>query len=113
MIPGFIGIFACVAGGIALYDAAQAFGQSMNSGLVAEGATLRKLAGGFAFTEGPTPDAEGNIYFSDIPNNRIHKWSVDGRCRRCGRILGARTACCSTPRATCSRAKGRRSGSRR
>ena len=25
------------------------------------------------FTEGPAVDAEGNVYFSDIPNNRIHK----------------------------------------
>lgn len=36
------------------------------------------LAGGFAFTEGPIADEEGNVYFSDIPNNRIHLWSVDG-----------------------------------
>ena len=37
-----------------------------------------KLAGGFKFTEGPAADAEGNIFFTDIPNNRIHKWSLDG-----------------------------------
>jgi len=30
----------------------------------------------FEFTEGPAPDAEGNVYFTDQPNNRIHKWSV-------------------------------------
>jgi len=40
---------------------------------------LEKLAGGFDFTEGPTCDAEGNIFFTDQPNNRILKWSVDGR----------------------------------
>ncbi|MBI2685770.1 MAG: SMP-30/gluconolactonase/LRE family protein [Acidobacteria bacterium] len=28
---------------------------------------------GHRFTEGPAVDAEGNVYFSDIPNNRIHK----------------------------------------
>lgn len=39
-----------------------------------------KLAGGFKFTEGPAADAKGDIYFTDIPNNRIHKWSVkDGK----------------------------------
>ncbi len=39
----------------------------------------RKLAGGFAFTEGPAVDAEGNVYFSDIPNNKILKWTTDGK----------------------------------
>jgi gluconolactonase len=47
--------------------------------LVAQGAKVEKLAGGFKFTEGPAADAQGNIFFSDIPNNRIHKWSLDGK----------------------------------
>jgi gluconolactonase len=46
---------------------------------VAPGAQVIKLAGGFSFTEGPASDAEGNIFFTDIPNNRIHKWSLDGK----------------------------------
>jgi len=46
--------------------------------LTAEGAKVEKLAGGFSFTEGPAADAAGNVFFSDIPNNRIHKWSVEG-----------------------------------
>ena len=44
--------------------------------VVAAGAEVKKLAGGFVFTEGPAADAEGNIFFTDIPNNRIHKWSL-------------------------------------
>jgi gluconolactonase len=47
--------------------------------VIAPGAVLEKLAGGFAFTEGPTSDSEGNVFFTDQPNNRILKWSVDGR----------------------------------
>jgi gluconolactonase len=47
--------------------------------IVAEGAKVEKLVGGFKFTEGPAIDAKGNIFFTDIPNNRIHKWSVDGK----------------------------------
>jgi gluconolactonase len=47
--------------------------------VVAPGATLKKLAGGFKFTEGPTCDANGNLYFTDQPNNRILKWSVRGK----------------------------------
>ncbi len=46
--------------------------------VVAAGAEVEKLAGGFRFTEGPAADAKGNIFFTDIPNNRIHKWSLDG-----------------------------------
>ena len=42
--------------------------------VVAPEAQVEKLAGGFNFTEGPAADAEGNIFFTDIPNNRIHKW---------------------------------------
>lgn len=32
-----------------------------------------KLHGGFKFTEGPAGDRQGNVYFSDIPANRIYK----------------------------------------
>lgn len=47
--------------------------------VTAEGATLQKLAGDFMFTEGPACDAEGNVLFTDQPNDRIMKWSVDGQ----------------------------------
>jgi gluconolactonase len=47
-------------------------------GVVEPGAQLRQLTGGFAFTEGPTVDREGNVYFTDQPNNRIMRWSTDG-----------------------------------
>ncbi len=49
------------------------------TGLIAKGAEVIRLAGGFKFTEGPACDSQGNIYFSDIRNNRIHKWSVAGK----------------------------------
>ncbi len=47
--------------------------------LVAPDAKVEKLAGDFKFTEGPARDAKGNIYFTDIPNNRIHVWSLEGK----------------------------------
>jgi gluconolactonase len=47
--------------------------------LRAPGAQVEKLADGFAFTEGPTADAAGNVFFTDQPNDRILKWSVDGK----------------------------------
>ncbi|MEQ8788455.1 MAG: SMP-30/gluconolactonase/LRE family protein [Pirellulaceae bacterium] len=49
------------------------------SDLLAPGAEVKKLADGFIFTEGPARDAQGNVYFTDIRNNRIHKWSTDGQ----------------------------------
>jgi gluconolactonase len=38
-----------------------------------------KLHTGFKFTEGPAADRDGNVYFSDIPNQRIHKVDADGK----------------------------------
>lgn len=57
------------------------FAQSTNaeSAVLASGAKLEKLAGDFKFTEGPTCDKDGNVFFTDQPNDRIMKWSVDGK----------------------------------
>lgn len=46
--------------------------------LIAPDSEVQLLRGGFEFIEGPTADTEGNIFFSDIPQNLIYKWSVDG-----------------------------------
>lgn len=45
--------------------------------LIAKGAKPEKLAGDFNFTEGPACDRDGNVFFTDQPNNRILKWSTD------------------------------------
>ena len=62
------------------------------SPIVAPGAKLERLAGGFSFTEGPASDAAGNIYFTDQPNDRIMLWSADGKLstfmQPCGRSNG-------------------------
>ncbi|MBM98449.1 MAG: gluconolactonase [Planctomycetaceae bacterium] len=49
------------------------------SELVADDGKVEKLADGFIFTEGPAVDADGNVFFTDIPNSRIHRWSTDGK----------------------------------
>lgn len=41
--------------------------------------TLERIFEGCAFAEGPAADAEGNVYFSDAPNNRIMLYRVDGK----------------------------------
>ncbi|NLV20127.1 MAG: SMP-30/gluconolactonase/LRE family protein [Bacteroidetes bacterium] len=43
--------------------------------ILKKGAVVEKLADGFEFTEGPTVDKKGNVYFTDQPNNRILIWS--------------------------------------
>src|SRR5579862_2402632 len=48
-------------------------------GVIAPGAKLETLASEFKFTEGPTSDAHGNVFFTDQPNNRIMEWSLDGK----------------------------------
>jgi gluconolactonase len=59
---------------------------------LAPGAKLEKLSGDFKFTEGPAADAQGNVFFTDQPNNRILKWSVEGKLSTwlepCGRSNG-------------------------
>ena len=72
---------------------------------IASGAKLEKLSDGFKFTEGPTADAQGNVYFTDQPNNRIHKWSVDGQLSIFWSLRAARMACALTRRACCGRAR--------
>ncbi|MDR2473933.1 MAG: SMP-30/gluconolactonase/LRE family protein [Tannerella sp.] len=44
---------------------------------LADGAEVRLLADGFAFTEGPAADKDGNVYFTDQPNDKILKWNVN------------------------------------
>ncbi|WP_157363677.1 SMP-30/gluconolactonase/LRE family protein [Alkaliflexus imshenetskii] len=49
-----------------------------DNSIIANGATPVLVSDAFKFTEGPASDAYGNVYFTDQPNNRIHKWSLDG-----------------------------------
>jgi gluconolactonase len=62
------------------------------SGIIAPGEKLQTLSGGFEFTEGPACDSQGNVFFTDQPNDRILKWSTDGKLttfmKPCGRSNG-------------------------
>ena len=48
--------------------------------LVPSDAVIEKLADGFGFVEGPVwvPEGDGYLLFSDIPANKIVKWTPDG-----------------------------------
>lgn len=63
----------------ALACALLAFGTTAADSLIAPGATLERLATGFEFTEGPAADRQGNVYFTDQPNDRIVRWDAATR----------------------------------
>ncbi|HKM95071.1 MAG TPA: SMP-30/gluconolactonase/LRE family protein [Prolixibacteraceae bacterium] len=63
-----------------------------NKPIINENAELVKLSEQFKFTEGPASDYQGNVYFTDQPNNCIFKWSPNGDIslfmENCGRSNG-------------------------
>lgn len=60
--------------------------------LIAEGAKVTKVQGGFAFTEGPSVAPDGRVFFTDQPNDKIEVWSENGKITTflspCGRSNG-------------------------
>ncbi len=44
--------------------------------LIAEGAKVEVLSEGYLFTEGPAVDKDGNVFFTDQPNDRIVKYNA-------------------------------------
>ncbi len=47
------------------------------TGLIAPFARFQKLGDGFGFTEGPSVDRFGNVFFTDQPNDVIYKWAAN------------------------------------
>ena len=81
------------------------------SAIIAPGAKLEKLAGGFEFTEGPAADAQGNVFFTDQPNDRILNGASTASSPPSCSPAGDPTACASTPEATSGPAPTRRTNS--
>ncbi len=53
--------------------------QTHESSIIADGATIQLISDQFSFTEGPATDKDGNVFFTDQPNNKIWKYSTDGK----------------------------------
>lgn len=74
------------------YAAAQETESTATTSVVADGAKLELLADTFSFTEGPAADADGNVYFTDQPNDAIYRWNNNGELTKflqpCGRSNG-------------------------
>lgn len=79
MVKSFDNVLILAIGVFMLGGSSMAVADDAKAKLTAPGAEVKKLAGDFKFTEGPACDRDGNVYFSDIPNARIHKWSLDGK----------------------------------
>src|SRR5258705_11270874 len=47
-----------------------------DTGLLADGAKVEVLSEGYIFTEGPAVDRDGNVFFTDQPNDRIVKYNA-------------------------------------
>jgi gluconolactonase len=46
--------------------------------VIAKGAALKEISKQLIFTEGATMNKNGDVYFTDQPNNKIWKYSTDG-----------------------------------
>ncbi len=54
---------------------------SAHAGVIADGAAPVKVVEGLSFGEGPTADAQGNIFFTDVMKQQIRHYTVaDGKC---------------------------------
>ena len=52
---------------------------AQESTIIEKGAKLQLVANDYSFTEGPAVDKNGDVYFTDQPNDRILKWTPDGK----------------------------------
>jgi len=53
--------------------------QQKQDSVVAKGAVLKKISDQFSFTEGASVDKQGNVFFTDQPNDKIWKYDTQGK----------------------------------
>jgi gluconolactonase len=58
------------------FSCRHAHGQESSQPSLPGAGPVQKVFGGFQFTEGPAYDGSKYLYFTDIPNNRIHRVDV-------------------------------------
>jgi gluconolactonase len=64
---------------LVLFCSCQLFAKAQTgTGIIADGATPQLISRDFKFTEGPATDKQGNIYFTDQPNNKIWVYKTNG-----------------------------------
>jgi gluconolactonase len=68
-----------LAGIVAIAFFADAEAQSNKIAGIGPTGEVVKVQGGFQFLEGPASDGQGNLYFTDVAGNKIHKLDSDGK----------------------------------
>jgi len=63
-------VIACLSGSLSAQDMPL-------TQVLLPGEGWEQVTDGYKFTEGPAVDRQGNVFFTDIPNNRIHR--IDAR----------------------------------
>ena len=58
---------------VGLFTSCASFNDSVS--LISESSVPVQVSKQFSFTEGPSADSKGNVYFTDQPNNAIYKWT--------------------------------------
>lgn len=51
--------------------------KTQNPDIIKEGAQLTLVTEDYQFTEGPAVDKDGNVFFTDQPNDRIVRWDAE------------------------------------
>ncbi len=64
---------------LAMVASIEAQGPPKVSDLLLAGEDWELVGEGYKFTEGPATDKDGIVFFTDIPNNRIHRIEKDGK----------------------------------
>jgi gluconolactonase len=73
-------MFALVDGKIKNFEADYFISsQDTGSKVIANGAKPKLISNQFKFTEGPAVDKQGNIFFTDQPNDKIWKFDTEGK----------------------------------
>ena len=75
----FLSILAVALASVLPLMAQNLAGDEVLSKVLIEGEGWQEVAGGFGMTDGACSDAEGNVYFSDLPKATLHKVGVDGK----------------------------------
>lgn len=58
---------------VGLFTSCASFNDSVS--LISKSSVPVQVSKQFSFTEGPSADSKGNVYFTDQPNNAIYKWT--------------------------------------
>lgn len=53
--------------------------KSLQTSLIAKDAEVQLVSSGYSFTEGPAVAPNGDVFFTDQPNDRILKWSAKNK----------------------------------